>query len=36
MAERKNFLALAIGMGIVGIIIGGITMFNMVTDLLSP
>ena len=36
MAERKNFLTLAIGMGIVGIIIGGITMFNMVTDLLSP
>jgi hypothetical protein len=36
MAERKNFLLLAIGMGAIGIIIGGITIFNMVTDLLLP
>jgi hypothetical protein len=36
MAERKNFLLLAIGMGVAGIIIGGITIFNMANDLLSP
>ncbi len=36
MAEKKNFLLLAIGMGTIGIIIGGITISNMVTDLLSP
>jgi hypothetical protein len=36
MAERKNFLLLAIGMGIIGIIIGGVTISNMVTDLLVP
>jgi len=36
MAEKKNFLLLAIGMGAIGIIIGGITISNMVTDLLSP
>jgi len=35
MAERKNFLLLAIGMGAAGIIIGGITIWNMITDLLS-
>jgi len=36
MAERKNFLLLAIGMGVIGIIIGGVTIYNMVTDLLVP
>jgi len=36
MAEKKNFLLLAIGMGAIGIIIGGVTISNMVTDLLSP
>ena len=36
MAERKNFLLLAIGMGVIGIIIGGVTISNMVTDLLVP
>jgi len=36
MAEKKNFLLLAIGMGVIGIIIGGITISNMVTDLLLP
>jgi len=36
MAERKNFLLLAIGMGIIGIIIGGVTISNIVTDLLVP
>jgi len=36
MAERKNFLLLAIGMGVIGIIIGGVTISNMVIDLLVP
>jgi len=35
MPERKNFLLLAIGMGVIGIIIGAITMWNMVKDLLN-
>jgi hypothetical protein len=36
MPERKNFLLLAIGMGVAGIIIGGITIWNMASDLLKP
>jgi hypothetical protein len=36
MAERKNFLLLVIGMGSVGIIIGAITIWNMVLDLTKP
>ena len=36
MAEKKNFLILAIGLGIVGIIIGGITIWNFANNLLEP
>jgi len=36
MPERKNFLVLAIGMGAAGILIGGITLWNMASDLLKP
>ncbi len=36
MAERKNFLLLAIGLGFVGIIIGAVTIWNTVSDLLNP
>jgi hypothetical protein len=36
MPERKNFLLLAIGMGIAGVVIGGITIWNMTSDLLKP
>jgi len=36
MPEKKNFLLLAIGMGVAGIIIGGITIWNMASDLLKP
>jgi len=36
MAERKNFLLLVIGMGSVGIIIGAVTIWNMVLDLTKP
>jgi len=35
MAERKNFLLLAIGMGAIGIIIGVITVWNVIIDLLN-
>jgi hypothetical protein len=36
MAERKNFLLLAIGMGGVCTVIGVYTMWNMVLDVLGP
>jgi len=36
MPERKNFLLMAIGMGVIGIIIGAITIWNMASDLLMP
>jgi hypothetical protein len=36
MAEKKNFLILAIGIGVIGIIIGGITIWNLVNETLSP
>jgi len=35
MAERKNFLLLAIGMGAIGIIIGVITVLNVIINLLN-
>jgi len=35
MAERKNFLLFAIGIGIMGVIIGGITIWNMISDVLK-
>jgi len=36
MAEKRNFLILAIGLGIVGIIIGGITIWNFANNLVVP
>jgi hypothetical protein len=36
MAERKNFLLFAIALGVVGIIIGGITIWNIVSDMIKP
>jgi hypothetical protein len=36
MSEKKNFLILAIGMGVIGVIIGGITIWNMINDALNP
>ena len=36
MKEKKNFLILAIGLGTIGVIIGGITIWSMASDLLSP
>jgi len=35
MAERKNFLIFAIGIGVMGVIIGSITIWNMITDVLK-
>jgi|TARA_B110000263_G_scaffold56_1_gene47 hypothetical protein len=35
MAERKNFLIFAIGIGIMGIVIGSITIWNMISDILK-
>jgi hypothetical protein len=36
MAEKKNFLILAIGLGAVGIIIGAITIWNFASKLIEP
>jgi hypothetical protein len=36
MSEKKNFLILAIGMGVIGVIIGGYTIWNMVNEVLNP
>ncbi len=36
MAKKKNFLLLAIAVGIIGIIIGGITMWSAADKLLQP
>ncbi len=36
MAERKNFLLLAIGMGIVGIAVGAATILTAVQDVIAP
>ncbi|KEQ56141.1 hypothetical protein AAA799E16_01987 [Marine Group I thaumarchaeote SCGC AAA799-E16] len=36
MAERKNFLLLAIGVGVAGIVIGTVTIWNMVNEILYP
>jgi len=35
MAERKNFLLFAIGIGIIGVVIGSITIWNMILDVLK-
>ncbi len=35
MAERKNFLLLAIGVGAAGIVIGTITIWNMLNEILN-
>jgi hypothetical protein len=35
MAERKNFLIFAIGVGIMGVVVGGVTIWNMISDILK-
>jgi len=36
MSEKKNFLILAIGMGAIGVIIGGISIWNMISEKIFP
>lgn len=36
MTKQKNFLILAIGVGAVGLIIGGISIWFAASDLLQP
>ena len=36
MPEKKKFLIVAIGVGVVGIIIGGITIWSMVQEITNP
>ena len=36
MPEKKNFLILAVGIGAIGVIIGTITIWNMVNEVLNP
>jgi len=36
MAERKNFLLMAIAFGVMGIIVGGYTIWNSISELFSP
>jgi hypothetical protein len=36
MPEKKNFLILAIGIGVIGVIIGSITIWNMINEVLNP
>jgi len=36
MINQKRFLILAIGMGVIGLIIGGISIWLVASDLLQP
>ena len=36
MVEKRNFLILAMGLGAIGIIIGGMTIWNFVNNLTVP
>jgi hypothetical protein len=36
LAERKNFLIMAIGIGGFGVIVGGITIWNLVSEIINP
>jgi hypothetical protein len=36
MAEKRNFLILAIGLGIAGVVIGGITIWNFASSFIVP
>jgi len=36
MPEKRNFLILAIGLGVVGVIIGGWTIWNFISDMIKP
>jgi len=36
MPERKNFLVFAIGLGVFGIILGAITIWNSISEFITP
>lgn len=36
MTEKRNFLILAIGLGIAGVIIGGVIIWNFANNLIAP
>ena len=36
MVEKRNFLILAIGLGVTGVIIGGVTIWNIANSLIEP
>jgi hypothetical protein len=36
MIEKRSFLILAIGLGVAGVIIGGITIWNFANNLIEP
>jgi len=36
MVEKRNFLLMAIGLGVIGVIIGGITIWNLANSLIEP
>jgi len=36
MPEKRNFLILAIGLGVIGVIIGGVTIWNFVSGMIKP
>jgi hypothetical protein len=36
MPERKNFLLFAISLGVFGIILGAITIWNSISDVIIP
>ena len=36
MAEKRNFLILAMGLGAVGVIIGAVTIWNYANNLIVP
>jgi hypothetical protein len=36
MVEKRNFLILAMGLGVIGVIIGGVTIWNLVNNWIEP
>lgn len=36
MVEKRNFLLMAIGLGVIGVIIGGVTIWNVANSLIEP
>ena len=36
MTEKRNFLILAMGLGVIGVIIGGVTIWSLVNNWIEP